>query len=198
MSEPGLRAAITKTQLEHLARHDAGLHERVCTRVGPAVLDRIDALMAIAYVPIGDHLDVVDALEQEVGPDRLQDLFAEVYVQGFSRLGALKGFLDATLRMFSPTPLNLSRALPRGWGSMSRGLGRFTAPERLSDQAFEVHFVEFPESLLERPAWVWTFAGLIDGLMRHVGCEGRTTVNRDAWVDRKVTFRAEWTGSAGS
>lgn len=195
MSEPGLRAAITKTLLDHLARHDTVLEEAVRRRVDPEVLESIEALVAIAYLPIGHHLDVVDAIEQEIGAEGLQQLFAEVYLEGFSRLGALRGFLDATLRIFSADPMSLGRALPRAWASMSRDLGRFTAPERVSEQAFETRFVEFPEALLERPAWVWTFAGLIDGLLRHVGAEGRTTVDRDAWSDREVIFRAEWTRS---
>ena len=190
-----MRTAITKTLLEHLARHDPELHEKVQQRVGPEVLGEIDGLMAIAYVPIDHHLDVVDAIEQEVGPEGLQALFADVYLQGFSRLGALRGFLDATLRMFSASPMSLGRALPRAWASMSRDLGRFTSPEPISEHGFETSFVEFAERLLDRPAWVWTFAGLIDGLLRHVGCVGHTAVDRDGWADRKVTFRAEWTTS---
>lgn len=193
MVELSIRAAIPKTALAYLDRSKPELAKAARDRLDPDVLERIETTIAVGWVPIDVHLDLVDLLHERVGTPGLQLLFCDVYVGGFSKLGAIEGFLNATLRMFKREPTSLARAMPRAWDSLSKGLGTFTVPTATSARTFEISYSSFGPPMSERPAWAYTFAGVLDGALRHVDATGHTTTDLSEWDQRRVTYSVDWT-----
>ncbi|MFO0546934.1 MAG: hypothetical protein U0271_01035 [Polyangiaceae bacterium] len=120
MTTPGIRAAQSQTLLQTVR----GLPEReqILARVRPSVLEGIGAATPLAWIAMGEHMQLATAVRDVLGPARAIETWRSTMLQSFER-PFLKSFVSMTTSLLGITPSSLLRRADVMYGHVVRDAG---------------------------------------------------------------------------
>ncbi len=102
----------------------------------------------------------------------------------------IRTLIEGTQRLLGVSPAHLVKMLPRAWQTLSQGTGDFDVTTR--GARARIKFGGLPPHLAESTAYVWTFAGTIDGFLEQTNTRGEVTVEPGDWAQGCVSYRVYW------
>lgn len=170
--EPAVRGRAMKDSIEFLAEFEEGFERRIRARLDPRVWDAIERALPTDWLPGPITRQVVDAVVEELGPERAPELWSELMHRRLIKSPMLRGLIEVLNRIGGTSPRTFLKALPRGWANAYRDFG---VPEiaSSSSNAATVIWREVPDYLFEhRQHWI-AVRGALQGLVKAGGAEGQ-------------------------
>lgn len=120
MTSPAVRAAQSQSLLQTVRR----LPERdsILAKVHPNHLESIDSATALAWIPMGEHMQLAVAMREVMGPARGVELWRATMLQAFAR-PFLRSFVTMTTSLLGITPSSLLRRADAMYGHVVRDAG---------------------------------------------------------------------------
>ena len=173
--EPAVRARAMKDSIEFLAEFEDGFDAKIRARLDPRVWDAIDHALPTDWLPGPITRQVVDAVVEELGPERAPELWSELMHRRLIKAPMLRGLIEVLNRIGGTSPRTFLKALPRGWANAYRDFG---VPEiaASSQNGATVIWRDVPDYLFEhRQHWI-AVRGALQGLVKAGGAEGQCTL----------------------
>jgi hypothetical protein len=188
---PEIKASHTRTSLDVLGELFPSSAPRVMTRLSPLVKEALAQAMRLDYLPVMVNLEVVEAINAELGVRGARQVARESLRRTLS--GPLLGGLVSTATvLFGNTPPGLLRWLGRGYGWVCRDCGDFKLIRAESGRV-EVRLEELPEEL-NIPSYLEAMAGALEAFLDICRVEGEVTV--DPWPGG-ARFELHWRPRGG-
>ena len=160
---PAIRAGWSARVLRAVGRLDAGPRDAIVSRTGAKVVEAIRGQSAMSWLPMSDHVRLIDALVSTLGADEARALLRDTSLRNM-RSSLLAASVSATLRVFGVGPLALVRMFPRGFRLITRGCGVVTVATFRDARGTEISFTQLPEPL-RVAAWAISMSAVFDAAM---------------------------------
>lgn len=190
-----IRCAVTGEVLRQVNKLPPKERRPVLERFGEARAVEVLGQLSVTWLDLETHLDLVDALDGQLGPARVREIFERAYLEGFSRLGMIEGFINAAVRLWSPRPMTLTRALPRAWDSLSTDAGTWAAPAETGERTLRIELQRCSDVMLERSAWTHNFEGVFQGFLSQLKLRGEAALVELDPKRRVATYEMRWSTS---
>lgn len=189
-SDPAVRAAHLKEDLEALEKVGPAFAARVRARVRPETLDAIRAASRVDFLPVALNVEVVRAVHAEGGPEGTRR-----WTRASMTLATgayLKPFLNLVSALFAPSPAALYKYVPRAWALVYRNCGRIEV-EDVGPGVTRIVCAEFPPEL-RSPEFAASMGGTLESIFDLCAYDGRVQV--DPTADGSVRYVATWSRRA--
>jgi hypothetical protein len=187
-----IRAGITKVVLDHRSSLPAAERERFEAAIGADAIARIEAKFNTTMIASVEHVAIVEALRAIIGGARLQQYFADAYLEGFSKIPLLRSLIEATLRTFGASPGHMAKVMPRAWSGVATETGEFTVEVDDAGQRAVLRLTKVDPALVGEGAYADTFAGTFLGFLRQCRVEGEVEITELDNERGTATFEMRW------
>jgi hypothetical protein len=180
------RAALTQGVLAEVARLPQA--KSIVAAAGEELVERISHLLPIAWVPFDEHIRIVGALHDALGPEPYRQFWRRVMVQ---TLGAP---LVAGLVRMSTAGHGPMRLLSRGQmlhGALTRGTGTLDV-ESSTDSTCVVTLKGFPSSLHPLTKYAEGISGSILGACDRAEVRAAVTMRVVSEPRGDVVYDVSW------
>jgi hypothetical protein len=160
---PAIRAGWSARVLRAVGGLAPEVRDAVLDGFGNELADEIRAQAAMSWVPMRDHVALLEALVGEVGRDDARQLLRDASLRNL-RSSLLAASVSATLRVFGVGPLALMRMFARGFRLITRNCGEVTVRSARDTPGTEVEFTELPEEV-RREAWAVSMTAVFEAIM---------------------------------
>jgi len=127
-----VRVTWTRLLLSTVYAQEPRVHARLLERVASRHL--LEAAGRIAWIPLGIHMEVCDALRAEVGDPFYRHYFGATSLAA-AKLPLFRPLVDGFAQLFGATPISTIKAAPRVWNAIFRDVGSLRVKALLSESA---------------------------------------------------------------
>lgn len=189
-SDPAVRAAHLKEDLEALEKVGPAFAARVCARVRAETLDAIRAASRVDFLPIALNVELVRAVYAEGGPEGTRR-----WTRASMTLATgtyLRPFLNLVTALFAASPSALYKFVPRAWALVYRNCGRVEV-EDAGAGVTRLVCAEFPAEL-RTSEFTASMGGTLESIFDLCAYDGR--VQLEPSTDGTVRYVATWSRRA--
>ena len=183
-----VRVAWTRLVLSTVYAQEPSVHARLLERVASRHL--LEAAGRIAWIPLGVHMEICEALRAEVGDPFYRHYFCATSFAG-ARLALFRPLVDGFLQLFGTTPLSTIKAAPRVWNAIFRDVGSLRLKALLPKSA-EATIVGLDPSLRTSETFSIGVQGAFEAGIAFVGSRGFVGIDTSALQEGRTRFHVRW------
>jgi hypothetical protein len=191
---PVVRAAWSKTVLEHVDKLPRRSARAIREATPPATLTAIEGTSLAAFISVEHHFNLVTAADSVLGPEDARALWHESLLDAAER-PFLKPIVYGALAMFGGGPRAIVRAIPRGHGMLFRNCGSCVI-ESLAATTARVVWHNLVPTAWACQGWAVACEGAYEAVYSFAGAEGTVRCEigsptsgdmllEMSWLDRK-------------
>jgi hypothetical protein len=162
----------------------------VRARVPPEDIEAVAQASGADWIPLSIDLNLTHAIHDHLGRAGFDAFFREHTLRSFS--GPLLGPLATALfRMIGSDPAALAGWLPRGWGFIFRGCGRWVV-EQTSKGRVQAWLDRSPAICIEDPVWIPSVAASLGAIVDRSQVPGGVHVMSIDRASGSAVFEIRW------
>lgn len=185
-----MRAAQTQAVLVRIDRMPDAERTKILTRFGTAGREEVDAALPVAWLPMGLHMKLSDALRDVVGSEGTARVFQQAMTSVFER-PILRSFISLTTGIFGVTPHGLLKRSDRIYEQITRNLGELSYVQRGLTEG-EIHLVGFPGKDFTFECYVDGMRGCLLAALDLCKIRGEVLVLSKSGASGSVTYQLIW------
>lgn len=185
-AHPAMRAIWTRQLIEAARELNDEQRAGFEGRVGATKLVYLEQTDLLSWVPIEDHLTVLDALLDVLGPAEFVALGRRAAVQTM-RSPFLRKVAVVGVKLFGRAAL--LRVLPRGWRLSLRNCGQLRVVRDAKAGITDLIISDLPPQLWNSASYRLVLAATFAGTLDLGGYVGRVQVDDGEYADEELRFR---------
>lgn len=190
MQGPRILAGFVQGTLAAVCALDAGLGERVASRLAPETRERVAHASRIAWLPLSVDVELTDAIYAELGASRAREIF-RTNLTGALDAPVLRSLAQGALRLFGASPERVYAWAPRVYSQLYRDAGVMRFAHDAPGSA-RLELEALPACVAESASYLDGIAAAIAGGFDFMGEKGEVRIELHAPAARRATFRLEW------
>lgn len=187
---PIVRARHLQSLLEQVRALPAPAQGAVLEAFGAAQVRQVDEAASSDWLPFARDLELTHAVAKALGPEGMLRFFRQHQLASFQS-PLFKVLVDGATTLFGLDPGSWARWIPRGWGVVLRGCGRWEI-DRTAPGEVDLALIDPPAGCLDDQVWLRSVAGSFSAFLEVARAEGEFALDRVDRARGAACYRLRW------